>query len=72
MKRDIAASAHGIARVKKFAADQDTKTGIPYEVVEREFRLSRNQAREVRAGRAQVILQNGKVEVKGNKGETIK
>ena len=53
----------GIARVKKFNADQDETIDEPIEVLEREFELTPEQVQEVKKGK-KVEIVNGKVQIK--------
>ncbi len=53
----------GIARVKKFRADQDTEHDTPEEIVEREFELTPEESEQVRKGKDFEII-NGKPKIK--------
>ena len=53
----------GIARVKKFNADQDVTIDEPIEVLEREFELTPEQVQEVKTGK-KVEIVNGKTQIK--------
>ena len=53
----------GIARVKKFNADQDVTTDEPIEILEREFELTPEQVQEIKKGKKAEVI-NGKIQIK--------
>ena len=63
MKRREKTKIKGIARVKKFRADQDETTDTPVSITEKEFELTDEQAEAVKQGKKIEII-NGKVQIK--------
>lgn len=64
MKKDKeSVRVKGVARVKKFNADQDETQDIPVEVLEREFELTEEQMKQVKQGK-KFEINNGNLVMK--------
>lgn len=62
MRKQQKARIKGVARVKKFNADQDETVDEPEEIIEREFELTPEQVEEVRKGKT-VRIENGEITI---------
>ena len=62
MKRQEKTKIQGIARVKKFRADQDETTDEPVSITEKKFELTDEQAAAVKQGKT-ITITNNKVKV---------
>jgi len=64
-RKESKTKVRGIARVKKFGADQDETVEEPQEITEQEFELTEEQMEQARRGGKVTIDENGKTNVIG-------